>query len=83
MKLVRGKGAFSFGVAETKLSFNWQSLVMALVVAAVTWVSTDLVPQLTESGGVMGAIAGVISLAIPVILSYIRNNNDVTVEKKL
>ncbi len=83
MKLVRGKSVGSLGEVEKKLTINWTSLVISIGVAVLTWGSTELVPDLQEYGGVLGSAAGLISMVIPILLSMLRNNSDVTVEKKI
>lgn len=81
-KLVKGSKIGKFGEAEKQLTLNMTSLWVALGITVLTWVGSELVPSFQEYGGILGSVAGLISMAVPVILAALRNNSDVTVEKK-
>lgn len=82
-KVFRGKKAVSFGVAEKAITLNWKSLGISLSIALITWAGAHLIPSLQEVGGIVGAIAGLIAQASPMILLWLRSNQDLTVDKKL
>jgi hypothetical protein len=79
---IRGNKPLKFGSVERKASLNWHSLLISLVIAVLTWGSTELVPQLQEYGGTIATIAGLVAQAIPMVILWLRNNQDMTVIKE-
>ncbi len=77
-----GKKAFKFGKVEAKASLNWVSLGISLSVAVLTWAGAELIPQLTDESGVIGMVAGLAAQVIPMLVMYLRNNNDLKIEDK-
>jgi hypothetical protein len=54
-------------------------LATSLAIAVLTWASAELIPQLTIQSGKIGIIAGLVAQAIPMIVMYLRNNQDIEV----
>lgn len=82
-KMVRGKSTLKFGKAEAKLSLNWKSLSISLLVAILGWVSADLIPALTEHEGYVSVIAGILAQIVPMVILYLRDNSDIVLEDKI
>ena len=83
-QLRQGKKPLSFGRVEAKTSLNWASLTTSLLVAILSWAGAELLPQLSEYGGTIGAVAGLIAQISPMLIALLRNNKDVTLaDKKL
>lgn len=78
---VQGNKSLKFGSVERKLTLNKASLLTSLAVAVLTWAATDLIPQLSDESGWIGAVAGIASSAIPILIMYLRNNKDVIVDE--
>lgn len=79
---MQGNKSLKFGSAERKLTLNKTSLGISLAVTLLTWAGAELIPQLTDESGLIGIIAGLAASAIPMVVMWLRNNQDVTVEKK-
>lgn len=79
---MQGNKQLKFGSAERKLTLNKTSLGISLAVTLLTWAGAELIPQLTDEAGLVGVIAGLASSAIPMLIMWLRNNQDVTVENK-
>jgi hypothetical protein len=78
---VQGNKSLKFGSVERKLTLNKASLLTSLAVAVLTWAGVELIPQLSDESGWVGAVAGIASSAIPILIMYLRNNKDVTVDE--
>lgn len=79
---MQGNKSLKFGSAERKLTLNKTSLLTSLAVAVLTWASVELIPDLSDESGWIGAVAGLAAQAIPMVIMYLRSNKDVTVEPK-
>lgn len=77
-----GKKSLKFGKVEAKASLNWQSLLISLVVALLSWISAELVPYLSEYGGTIAVVSGLFAQIIPVLVLWLRNNQDLVIDNK-
>jgi hypothetical protein len=82
-KIVRGKNSREFGQVEWMMSLNWSSLINALLVTLLGWLGAEALPVLAEHQVLSGGALGVVSMLIPVILNYLRDNRDIAVEKEV
>jgi hypothetical protein len=83
IKQEKGNKALKFGEAEKTLSLNWHTLALSLTAATLTWAATHLVPSLQEQGGILASLSGLLALVVPVLLAWLRNNQDLTVDRKI
>jgi hypothetical protein len=72
-----------FGEAEKSLALNWPTLAVSLSVASLAWVGTHLVPALESYGGALASLSGLLSLLVPVLIVWLRNNSDLLVDRKV
>lgn len=80
-KMTQGRGSLKFGDTEKRISLNWASLVVSIVVAILTWVGVEAAPHLEQYGGWIAGVAGLAAQLIPVIIAYLKSNKDLTFDK--
>jgi len=83
IKQEKGNKPLKFGNVEKSLALNWQVLAVSVSVAICTWVGSEVVPALAEYGGTLASLSGLLAMVLPGVLAFLRNNQDLTLDRRI
>jgi hypothetical protein len=74
--MTRGNAPGRFGSYEIFRTFDWKSLLLAVVLAATGWLSTEVIPVLQNQEGLGASLGIVLAFVVRFVLELIRDNSD-------